>query len=58
MKQAPLTARREYDGVHPTSNMSFNGIWVVRDVDGNFVDSDQYRNDLKKRYRGLVLIGD
>lgn len=55
MNTPEYTARRE-QGTHPISNMPFNNRWVVRDRDGFFVDCDQYRNDLKERYEGLVVI--
>lgn len=53
-----LTAQREVDTIHPISNMPHSNKWVVRDEDGNWVDADQYRNDLRARYPGLIVIGD
>jgi len=53
-----LTATREWNTINPISNMPFKGIWVVRDSDGNHVDHDQYRNDLKCRHEALKIVGD
>lgn len=42
-----FTMRREY-GLTPNGN-KMNGMWVVRDCSGSYVDHDQYRNDLIER---------
>ena len=44
----PFSAKREWEGETPNGNR-FGGRWVVRDAKGNFVDVDQYRNDLGPR---------
>ena len=46
-----LTAKREH-GQIPVFDfpIDFGGRWVLRDKDGNYIDHDQYRNDLKCRY--------
>lgn len=56
VNNAKYFAEREYEGIHPVSKMSFDGQWVVRDANGNFVDSDRYKNDLKTRYPGIVFL--
>lgn len=49
-------ARREWDTIHPHWGWPHNGIWVVRDVNGNWIDANRYRNDLKEKYSRLVII--
>jgi len=44
--------RRE-NGKTPNGN-DFNGVWVFRNVAGDLIDFDQYRNDLFARH-DLVL---
>jgi hypothetical protein len=39
---------REWVQKSPNGN-PFNGVWVLRDGAGNYVDHDQYRNDLAER---------
>lgn len=53
-----LTARREYETRNPISMMKHRGVWVVRDEDGNWIDADKYRNDLKERHENLKIEGD
>lgn len=54
-----LTARRENGPHHdPRIAKTYGGKWVVRDEQGNFVDWDQYQNDLACRYPGLNIISD
>jgi len=52
-----LTARREYETIHPHWGWAHGGIWVVRDEDGNWIAADKYRNDLKERFENIVIIG-
>lgn len=56
--QGQLTARREQETLHPYRGTPHGSIWVVRDERGYWVDADKYRNDLKDRYPGLVIVGD
>jgi hypothetical protein len=51
----PLTARREHITLNPYTGYMHNGVWVVRDSEGDWIDADQYRNDLKARYADLVI---
>lgn len=52
-------ARREYGPHHdPMIGGTYGGKWVVRDETGAFVDWDQYSNDLRDRYLGLIVIRD
>lgn len=46
---------REY-GNSPLG-MPFNGVWVYRDMGGEFIDYSQWRNDLAEKY-GIKLYGD
>lgn len=59
MNDKILTARRE-NGPHHNLEIAktYGGKWVVRDEEKNVIDYDQYRNDLKERYPGLIVIGD
>jgi hypothetical protein len=41
------TMAREY-GKTPNGN-NVGGKWVLRDMNGTFIDSDQYRHDLAER---------
>jgi len=43
------TMRREKKGTTPNGN-PLNNRWVLRDCSGNFIDFDQYRNDLAERH--------
>lgn len=62
----PLTARRETGSVTmrysentpDTYEVSFGNRWVVRDATGAYVEHDMFRNDLRARYPGLIVIGD
>jgi hypothetical protein len=52
-----VSAKREHEGADPNGN-PFNGLWVVRDADGNFVEFTQWSNDIKSRYseaKGFAL---
>lgn len=51
-----LTARREWETIHPHWGLRHGGIWVVRDEEGTWIDCDQYRNDLLCKYPGLIII--
>jgi hypothetical protein len=52
-----LTARRENGPHHDLQHGgTYGNFWVVRDQDGNFVDWDQYSNDLRARYPDLTFI--
>ena len=44
-----VTVRREHEGQDPNGN-PFNGLWVARDGDGNFIEFTQWSNDLRGRY--------
>lgn len=57
MPRMTYFARREY-GTAPNGWFEFDGRWVVRDVEFNFVDCDKYRNDLRNKYPGLVVEGE
>lgn len=54
----PLTARREYETVHPYWGFTHSGIWVVRDAEGDWIDADKYRNDLLERHQDLIVVDD
>lgn len=60
IQEKPLTkvfAKREREGTDPNGN-PFNGLWVVRDADGQFIEFTQWSNDLKGRYseaKGFAL---
>ena len=54
----PLVARREYDTIHPYWGLKHGGVWVVRDAEGDWIDADRYRNDLRCRHQNLEVIGD
>ena len=45
-----LTAKREW-GQIPVFDfpIDFGGRWVLRDVDGGYIDHDQYRHDMQAR---------
>lgn len=50
-------AKREHQGTDPNGN-PFNGLWVVRDADGNFIEFTQWLNDIRSRYseaKGFAL---
>jgi len=49
-----LQMKREYEGVTPNGN-PFGGRWVLR-RDGEYIDVDQYRNDLAER-NNIELVG-
>ena len=53
-----LTAQREFRTIHPHWGFPHSGIWVVRDETGQWIDADQYRNDLICRFPGLILLDD
>lgn len=53
----PLTARREFDTIHPYWGLPHGGIWVVRDAEGDWIDADKYRNDLRERHENLLVEG-
>jgi len=40
--------KREF-GKTPNGN-EFDGKWVLRDMEGNFIGHDRYRNDLAERH--------
>ena len=42
-------AKRETDGTDPNGN-PFNGLWVVRDDEGTFIEHTQWSNDIRGRY--------
>jgi hypothetical protein len=44
-----VSAKREREGTDPNGN-PFNGLWVVRDADGEFIEFTQWSNDIKSRY--------
>jgi hypothetical protein len=44
-----VSAKREYEGTDPNGN-PFNGLWVVRDADGGFIEFTQWSNDIRDRY--------
>jgi hypothetical protein len=44
-----VLAKRERDGTDPNGN-PFNGLWVVRDAEGQFIEFTQWSNDIKGRY--------
>jgi hypothetical protein len=44
------------NGLTPNGN-EINGRWVLRDPQGEWIDCDQFRNDLAEWY-GLVLVRD
>lgn len=52
-----VSAKREVQGTDPNGN-PFNGLWVVRDADGNFIEFTQWSNDIRSRYseaKGFAL---
>ncbi len=46
---SPVFAKRERGGFDPNGN-PFNGLWVVRDADGKFIELTQWSNDIRGRY--------
>jgi hypothetical protein len=41
--------RREYGTVSPNGN-PIEGLWVLRDHDGKYIDYDRYRFDIAPRH--------
>jgi hypothetical protein len=59
--QMTYFARREMGYVETDpgdtwTRIEFNRRWVVRDAGFRFVDCGAYRNDLKERYPGLLVV--
>lgn len=48
------TFARAFDGVSPNGN-PFNGVWLLTDKDGAYVDHDRWRLDLAARH-GITLL--
>lgn len=55
-----LIMKREY-GKSPAGN-DYNGNWVARTIDGEYVDHDKYQNDLVPRLEkqgfNLIKVGE
>lgn len=41
--------RREYETISPNGN-AIEGLWVLRDRDGKYIDYDRYRFDIAPRH--------